>query len=119
MRDLYHGEHPVDMTPTEARVALTELHSAKPYVPNPADAWQTVEDWLTEVIADSFYAHWHAIDGARAIVARIKAGDFPGLVAPLPVRGTECPSSHEGRHHVDTSMESGPNNCFHCERKMP
>lgn len=24
----------------------------------------------------------------------------------------------DGRHHVDTSMESGPNNCFHCERSM-
>lgn|GEM_PF-2950767 len=30
----------------------------------------------------------------------------------------ECPASHDGRHHVDTSMESGPNNCFHCERSM-
>lgn len=39
------------------------------------------------------------------------------IVAPLP-RGTECPSSHDGFHHVDTSMESGPNNCFHCERPM-
>lgn len=98
MRDLYHGEHPVDMTPTEARVALTELHSAKPYVPNPADAWQTVEDWLTEVIADSFYAHWHAIDGARAIVARIKAGDFPGLVAPLPAPGKVDVSDALAKH---------------------
>lgn len=53
--------------------------------------WQEIEDWLTEVIADSFYAHWNAIDGARAIVARIKAGDFPGLVAPLPKRADNCP----------------------------
>lgn len=30
----------------------------------------------------------------------------------------ECPSSHDGRHHVDTTMESGPYNCFHCERSM-
>ena len=83
-----------------------------------APDWQDIEDWLTEVIADSFYAHWDAIDGARAIVARIKAGDFPGHIAPLPKRGTDCPASHDGRHHVDTSMESGPNNCFHCERPM-
>lgn len=89
-----------------------------PTIEQSDDAWQDIEDWLTDVIADSFYAHWDAIDGARAIVARIKAGDFPGLVAPLPVRGTECPPSPTGRHIVDTSMESGPNNCFHCEGAM-
>ena len=27
----------------------------------------------------------------------------------------ECPSSPDGRHQLDTSMESGSNNCFHCE----
>lgn len=31
----------------------------------------------------------------------------------------ECPSSPAGQHIVDTSMESGPNNCFHCEKPMP
>lgn len=67
--------------------------------------WQDIEDWLTEVIADSFYAHWHAIDGARAIVARIEAGDFPGLVAPLPVLASECPSSHDGREHKAEAHE--------------
>jgi len=30
----------------------------------------------------------------------------------------ECALSPNGRHQVDTSMESGPNNCFHCERPM-
>lgn len=35
-----------------------------------------------------------------------------------PPRGTECDLSPNGRHQVDTSMESGPNNCFHCERPM-
>lgn len=30
----------------------------------------------------------------------------------------ECPASPFGRHQVDTSMESGPNNCFYCERSM-
>lgn len=29
-----------------------------------------------------------------------------------------CPSSPTGRCIVDSSMESGPNNCFHCERPM-
>lgn len=36
---------------------------------------------------------------------------------PEPV-GEECPLSPDGRHQVDTSMESGPNNCFHCEQPM-
>lgn len=30
----------------------------------------------------------------------------------------ECPQSPDGRHHVDTSMEAGPNHCFHCEQPM-
>lgn len=30
----------------------------------------------------------------------------------------ECELSPSGRHQVDTSMESGPNNCFYCERPM-
>jgi|APMI01.1.fsa_nt_gi hypothetical protein len=29
-----------------------------------------------------------------------------------------CPSSPTGRCIVDSTMESGPNNCFHCERPM-
>lgn len=39
------------------------------------------------------------------------------ITAPTP-RPTGCPFSHDGRHHVDTSMENGPNNCFHCEARM-
>jgi hypothetical protein len=31
----------------------------------------------------------------------------------------QCASSPSGRHDVDTSMESGPRNCFHCGEKMP
>ncbi len=30
----------------------------------------------------------------------------------------QCPQSPTGRHIVDTSMESGPNNCFHCDKPM-
>lgn len=30
-----------------------------------------------------------------------------------------CPHSPNGYHIVDTSMESGPNSCFHCEARMP
>ena len=39
-------------------------------------------------------------------------------VDPDPER--ECPVSplESGKHQVDTSMESGPNNCFFCEQAM-
>ena len=40
-------------------------------------------------------------------------------IVPAPKRGTECHTSPTGNHIVDTSMESGPHNCFHCERPMP
>lgn len=54
------------------------------------------------------------------------AADFPegttiivSAEVVLPCAERECPSSPNGRHQVDTSMESGPSNCFHCERTMP
>lgn len=40
------------------------------------------------------------------------------VATPAPAVDAECPSSPDGRHQVDTSMESGPNNCFHCEVPM-
>lgn len=40
-----------------------------------------------------------------------------GAHLPGP-EAAECPTSPTGRHIVDTSMESGPNNCFHCEKRM-
>lgn len=49
------------------------------------------------------------------------ANDIRALAAAptIPATGErECPSSPDGRHQVDTSMESGPNNCFHCEAPM-
>lgn len=39
-------------------------------------------------------------------------------LSATPVVGRECALSPNGRHQVDTSMESGPNNCFHCEQPM-
>lgn len=70
-------------------------------------------DELAEAISDSLDVDWQPRDGARAVIRCLRGH---GLF--WPVRGTECPSSHDGRHHVDTSMESGPNNCFHCEADM-
>lgn len=40
------------------------------------------------------------------------------MTADTPPRATDCPSSPDGRHQLDTSMESGPNNCFHCDAPM-
>lgn len=40
-------------------------------------------------------------------------------IADAEPDGPECPTSPTRRHIIDTSMESGPHNCFHCERSMP
>lgn len=71
-------------------------------------------DLIREAISDSLDADWRAIDGAEYV---LRALEEAGIVKTF-VRGTECPSSPTGRHIADTSMESGPNNCFHCEGKM-
>ena len=71
-------------------------------------------DLISEAISDSLDADWRATDGAEYV---LRALEEAGIVKTF-VRGTECPSSPTGRHIADTSMESGPNNCFHCEGKM-
>lgn len=76
-----------------------------------------MEDWFVDVISDSLEMDWHPRDAARLILFRMNDEGI-SLMLPTP-RGTECPSSPTGYHIVDTSMESGPNNCFHCEGKMP
>lgn len=50
---------------------------------------------------------WPTIADLRALAA-----------TPAPSVLPECASSPDGKHQVDTSMESGPNNCFHCEAPM-
>lgn len=40
------------------------------------------------------------------------------LLLPAIPEAEQCPSRPGHRCQVDTSMESGPNNCFHCERSM-
>lgn len=37
---------------------------------------------------------------------------------PTPSKEGDCPAYPGHPCQVDTTMESGPNNCFHCERKM-
>lgn len=56
---------------------------------------------------------------------RVFADDFPAgtrLIVTaeiVPPAERECPSSPDGRHQLDTSMESGPDSCFHCDQRMP
>lgn len=82
---------------------------------------------IDDAIADSLGPDWNSFQAAHhvmqwladaglQVVPVLKRGTFE--VIGKKRRGTECPSSHDGFHHVDTSMESGPNNCFHCEGKM-
>lgn len=86
-----------------------------------------VIDLIEDAIADSFGPDWNAGQAAHHVMQWLQDAGLQIVAAPkrgtLEIigkkrRGTECPSSHDGFHHVDTSMESGPNNCFHCERSM-
>ncbi len=73
-------------------------------------------EWLETAIDDSFDLGWTSLDAAKLIVSRMRD---EGLVMVIPKpRGTDCPQSYDGHHHVDTSMEEGPYNCFHCGRSM-
>lgn len=75
-----------------------------------------VIDLIAEAISDSLGPDWTAFDAAHHVMQWLEDA---GLEITAKVkRGAECPSSHDGYHHVDTSMESGPSNCFHCERTM-
>ena len=81
---------------------------------------QDLEDLLTDAINDSLDMDWTGRDGARAIIRMLAEEGLAVVEVPPPFnRGDECHASHDVRCHVDTSMESGPNNCFHCERPMP
>lgn len=73
------------------------------------------EDWFDEVIGDSIDMDWTSRVAARLIVQRL--GELGVTITHTP-RGTDCDNSPNGFHQVDTSMESGPNNCFYCEEPM-
>lgn len=75
-----------------------------------------VIDLIEDAINDSLGPDWNAGQAAYHVMQWLR--DAGLRVVAVAKRGTECPSSHDGFHHVDTSMESGPNNCFHCERPM-
>lgn len=71
---------------------------------------------IDDAISDSLGPDWNSFQAAHHVMQWLT--DAGLQIVPAPKRGTECPSSHDGFHHVDTSMESGPNNCFHCEGRM-
>lgn len=65
--------------------------------------------------AEGPWSHWVAL--AHAIIAADEKAILALQSPPAKVE-VECPSSPDGRHQVDTTMESGPDNCFHCEAPM-
>lgn len=71
---------------------------------------------IADAISDSLGPDWTAFDAAHHVMQWLT--DEGLEIVPKARRADECSLSHDGRHHVDTSMESGPNNCFHCERPM-
>lgn len=87
---------------------------------------------IDDAIADSLGPDWNSFQAAHHVMQWLTdAGlqivwsgydegnpDIDKLVAAHQASPNFCPYSHDGLHHVDTSMESGPNNCFHCEGKM-
>ena len=93
--------------------------------PTPAD----IIDLISEAIDDSLDMDWRSIDAAKLVynalyaegLLPLAADDQAKIDAALERHKASplyCPTSFDGCHHVDTSMESGPNNCFHCERPM-
>jgi hypothetical protein len=82
------------------------------------------------------YQIWLAVGDHRNNVVALEPGVLERLIgyagevntfagsahysAPVPPpRGQDCPLSPDGRHQIDTTMESGPSHCFHCGEKMP
>lgn len=80
---------------------------------------QEIEDLIADAISDSFDMDWTARDGARAVMRWLADEGMAIVEVPPPFnRGDECPNYPGHSCQVDTSMESGPYNCFHCERSM-
>lgn len=63
---------------------------------------------------------WQAYKGGADIGApNCNGKTFDELLDEIDdAEDPDCPPSYDGRHHVDTSMEEGPYNCFHCGRSM-
>jgi len=75
-----------------------------------------IKDMIEEAIAESLGPDWTPSDAAYCVMQWLE--DEGLMIVQKPLRGTECPNAPNGRCQVDTSMETGPSNCFHCERPM-
>lgn len=110
--------------------ALNEYDNAEPAGEEPVAACEDAQK--TAVSAGEAWAACTGGEGEAELAAArvIEAYGDRRVVAALgatptnperlvEARMSDCPSSPDGRHQVDTSMESGPNNCFYCEAPMP
>lgn len=88
------------MAAKEARMTIWAVHSS---------VWKEIND----------IAGIEHLDDTEIERALFALRDKYQAIADAEPDGPECPSSPTGRHIVDTTMESGPSNCFHCERSMP
>lgn len=71
---------------------------------------------IDDAISDSLGPDWNSFQAAHHVMQWL--ADAGLQIVAKPKRGTDCANSPTGFHIVDTTMESGPNNCFHCEGKM-
>lgn len=59
-----------------------------------------------------------ALEPALSMLAGLVDRAESATTAADPSQPPECPHSPNGRHQVDTSMETGSNNCFFCQEPM-
>lgn len=87
--------------------------------PGEVERLRAVLGWYAEQVADCRKIT-SAGDQARKLLDADGGVKARAALSPqgLDAKEGECPSSPDGRHQVDTSMESGPNNCFHCEAPL-
>lgn len=103
-----------------------------------SDMWTSIDAWAPTCALPVAYLHTLHMEGGQSNQRLTFSKDQPFgergrdydpsfVVSSVPLvlnvslpqaRATECLSSPDGRHQVDTSMESGPNNCFYCEAPM-
>lgn len=108
-----------DSDPTVQEVARFEAATiervANPSPPSEPNDFRTIAARLVKWDKDYPVNGYAGLKELDAIIADASAA--------LPIgaqerRERECALSPNGKHQVDTSMESGPNNCFHCEQPM-
>lgn len=118
----------MDWTPDQHAAALKPLYERAGHQPishPPADALREAFDAGFAACCAAVYVRTGQPIPEACDAEFDKAWDIHVSNNPLSEAASahectqECPSSPTGRHIVDCTMESGPNNCFHCERPMP